>query len=295
MLILLLLAAAPQTNEAGLSPDMRAIDAERQSLPEATFVAKVKDLAGRDDASAIEMLGEMYRFGVFGVAPDPVKACAEFTRAAARRGDSAHNLAVCYERGDGLTANAVKAREWYRRAAALGYAKAYCALGNMMAAGAGGPRDAAGGVALCRKTAETGNADAQTDLGNFLLTGEAVPKDMVEARKWYALAAAQNQPNAAFVLAQIYWNGDGTPVDRAAAEQWWKVAYDHGRKDAAGWIAQCLFARMITKRDGKELVDRSFLAETVQWLQRAAAEDPDPDKRRSFAATLATMKGDQSP
>jgi TPR repeat protein len=214
-------------------------------------------------------------------------------RIAARRGDAAHNLARCYETGSGLPADAGKAREWYGRATSLGYPKSSCALGNLMITGVGGPRDIAGGLALCKRAAETGNPDAQTDLGNYLITGTVVPKDAVQARKWYTLAANQNQANAAFVLAQIYWNGDGIAVDRDAAERWWKVAYDGGRKDAAGFISRAVFKRMLIMRDGKEAIDRSVLPDYATWLQRAAAEDPDPTKRKVFAESLAVLKGEK--
>ena len=262
----------------------------RASGGEAAFFITIRSLVDRDDASAIELLGENYMFGGFGLPRDSAKACALFAKAAERRGDAAHNLARCYETGDGWAADAEKARVWYAKGAAFGYEKSNCALGNLMIAGTGGPRDVAAGVALCRKAAEVGVSDAQTDLGNYLLQGIGGARDAVEARRWYTLAAEQNQPNAQLVLGQIFWNGDGTAVDRIAAVKWWKLAYVGGRKDAAGLIVGGLFKQMIVERDGKATVDRSLLPETVSWLERAAAEDPDPARRQQFSETLASLK-----
>ena len=289
--MLILALAAPQ--DIQISTPVREAIAARKTTGDAVMIAKVQALADQDDASAIEFLGEIYGEGGFGVAADPARACALFARVAARRGESAHNLARCYEEGVGIARDPVKARDWYRKAAALGYVRSNCALGNMMVGGKGGPRDVAGGVALCRKAAEAGNADAQTDLGNFLLQGVNGKPDAVEARKWYALAAAQGQANAQVVLGQIYWNGNGTPVDRDAAVKWWKLAWDGGRKDAAALIVRDLFARLITKRDGKEVIDRTYLPDTITWLELAAAEDPDPEKRKGFAESLAILRGQQ--
>lgn len=294
MLIAFLLAAAPVPADQplALSPEVQAAMAERKSsaLTDAAFIARIEALADRDDASAIELLGEVSQFGGLGIARDTAKACAFFARAATRRGDSAHNFARCNEFGDGVALDYAKARTWYARAAAAGYLKSNCALGMLMVDGKGGAKDVTGGVALCRKAAEAGDSDAQADLGNFLLTGTTVPRDMVEARKWYSLVAEQGQPNAAFTLAQIYWNGDGTPVDVAAAERWWKVAYAGGRKDAAGRVSRAVFKRMSVTRDGKETIDRALLPEYLTWLTRAASEEPDPARRKVYADALAGLK-----
>lgn len=290
MFPLLLLAAAPQAGPI-YSPEVRTAIEVRASRGDEAFFATIRALVDRDDASAIELLGEVYMLGGFGLPRDPAKACALFGRAAERRGDSAHNLARCYERGDGLPVDAAKARHWYGRGASFGYAKSSCALGNLMVAGTGGQRDVAGGIALCRKAAEAGDSDAQTDLGNFLLSGTGGQRDVVEARKWYTLAAEQNHPNAQFVLGQVYWNGDGTKVDRIAAVKWWKLAYAGGRKDAAGLIVGGLFKQILVERDGKTTIDRSLLPETLTWLERATSEDPDPARRKGFGEALAKLKG----
>jgi uncharacterized protein len=292
MLIALLLAAsATQTDPMALSSDLQAIVARRGSMGDEQTVKKVKMLADHGDDSAAELIGELYSFGGMGVTRDPVKACAQFMRIATRRGDAAHNLARCYENGEGLAADPAKARKWYAKGAELGYAKSSCALGSLLLNGRGGPSDIAKGMVLCRTAAERGDPDAQTDLANYLLEGRFVARNIVEARKWYTLAAAHDQANALFVLGQIYWNGDGTPVDRNEAAKLWRRAWAGGRKDAAGLIAGDLFKRMVTTRDGKQNVDRSLLPEAIQWLERAAAEDPDPAKRKGFADTLATLKG----
>jgi uncharacterized protein len=292
MIITLLLAtAATQVDPIALSPDLQAVVVQRVSLGDEKTIEKVRTLADSGDDSAAELIGELYSFGGFGLSRDPAKACAQFLRIATRRGDAAHNLARCYEKGEGLAADLAEARKWYAKGAELGYAKSSCALGNLLLNGRGGPSDIAKGMALCRSAAELGDPDAQTDLANYLLEGRFVARDIVEARKWYTLAAAHDQANALFVLGQIYWNGDGTPVNHDEASKLWKRAWAGGRKDAAGLIVRDIFARMVTTRDGKQIVDRSILPEAIQWLERAAAEDPDQAKRKAFTETLGALKG----
>lgn len=290
MILFILLAAAAPAAEADISPEVRAVSAERGSLGNEAFLARVETLAQGGDSSAIELLGEIYVGGLFGTARNPAKACGYFERAANLRGDSAHNFARCHENGDGMPEDAAMARKWYARGAALGYLKSSCALGNLMIAGKGGPKDVAGGIGLCRKAAEAGNADAQTDLGNYLIAGKIVDRNVIEARKWYTRAAEQDQPNAQFVLGQILWNGDGTPVDYDAAVVWWKRAYAGGRKDAASLIVGGLFKRLLVESDGKTTVDRAQLPETIIWLERAATEDPDPVRRQRSSEILAKLR-----
>lgn len=290
MLLALLLAAAPADDPLALSPEVRETVAQRDSLSPADFIAKIRMLGDRNDASAIELLGEIYAFGGFGVMPDQAKACDLFERAADRRGDAAHNLARCYETGQGGRAvDASKARQYYARGAGFGYAKSQCALGNLMVAGNGGPIDAAGGVELCRRGAEAGNADAQTDYGGYLLVGKVARRDPVEARRWLLEAAQQRQGNAAYLLAQIYWKGDGVVADRVVAARWWRVAHDAGRPDAALWLGREAFARSLGDNNGQKTVDRDILKEARSWFVIAAEKDPDGKLRAEATAAIGLI------
>ncbi len=48
-----------------------------------------------------------------------------------------YNVACCYRRGDGVKKDAVKAAEWYERAAALGVSDAMIGLGYLYGRGKG--------------------------------------------------------------------------------------------------------------------------------------------------------------
>ncbi|RYY45752.1 MAG: sel1 repeat family protein [Sphingomonadales bacterium] len=287
--LLLLLATQTPTNVQTYSPAVDALIADRANLASGELIKRLEALANGGDLSAAEALGEFAQHGGSSLPRNPTKACDWYARAAGERADSTHNLALCFKTENGRPRDAARARTLYGVAAAKGWIQAKCALGTMLVRGLGGPADAPRGVALCREAAVAGNAHAQTDYANYLLMGEGVSKDVVEARRWYTAAAEQNQPNAALVLGQICWNGDGVVADYAAAERWWRVAHDHGRADAAGLIVQAVFRRMITTRDGKQVVDRSMLPEAVHWLRIAAEKEPDPARRATFAETLKAL------
>lgn len=284
MLALLLLIAGQDAGLA-LSPAVEALIESRQTLAPAEFARRVEALALQGDSSAAELAGEASNRGEQGWAHDPAKACAWFERAAPQRGDGAHNLALCYETGQGVPQDLARARTLYASAAKLGWVQAKCALGTMLVSGRGGAKDVARGVALCREAAEAGNANAQTDYAIWLLMGDNVPADMAMARHWFSAAAAQGQHNAEFLLGQMLWNGDGGAADPDGAAEWWKKAYAGGRKDAAALIARAAFKRAAP--DGKTVADQGAMAEAIQWARVAAAEDPDPERRKQFAAIVA--------
>ncbi|HRD45514.1 MAG TPA: hypothetical protein PLF78_03415, partial [Caulobacter sp.] len=88
--------------------------------------------------------------------------------ASGKRADAAHLTAECVQHGhDGVRPDPVRARGLFEAAAAMGFAKSKCALGNMLVTGEGGPADPPRGVALCRQAAEAGDPDAQTDVANY--------------------------------------------------------------------------------------------------------------------------------
>lgn len=291
LLALLLLAAqTPPALDLGLSPAVEALVAARATLPVAEFPRRMTALAESGDTGAAEFLGEALMRGEFGFAADPAKACDWHERASGVRGDAAHNIALCFEKGRGRAENKVRARELYARAATLGWTQSKCALGTMLISGSGGARDVARGLALCREASEAGDANAQTDYGGYLLVGEVVPRDFTAALRWLTAAATQNQANAAFLLGQMHWKGDGTPANHAEAARWWRVAFANGRADAAGMMARETFERLIIVRDGKKHVDRSVLPEAKGWLTIASEQEPDPERRAAFAESLKLLE-----
>lgn len=281
--------ADPAPDRFGLGDDVKAaVRLMMEGRPdEGRRQLEALALAGRTDAA--EVLGEF--LGEGGPLPkDRRAACRWFETSARDRGDGRHNLAFCFETGDGGRQDLAEAARLYGEAGEMGFAKSSCALGNLMIAGKGVPKDVPGGVAQCLKGAEGGDPDAQTDVGNLYLQGEVVPKDMVKAAFWYQKAAAQRQANAAFVLGQMYSRGDGVPRDAARAVELWTLAYEGGRIDAAYLIGMEAAGRAFDKGPPAR-VDPEALASGIRYLEAAARDDNDPGRRKRAREVLDALLG----
>jgi hypothetical protein len=125
-----------------------------------------------------------------------------------------------------------KVLEWYRKAAAQGYAGAQYSLGGMYANGEGVAQDDAQALEWTRKAAEQGNAEAQFNLGFMYREGLGVPKDYAQAAEWFRKAAKQRIAEAQFNLGIMYADGEGVPQDYAQAHMWFNLAAAQGGKDA---------------------------------------------------------------
>jgi TPR repeat protein len=239
---------------------------------------ELEALRASGDKTAAALLGELMFLSDRSGGQDFARACA-YSEAAGRHSSALHNLATCYFTGRGRPRDLAKARELYGQAAEMGYAKAACALGNMLIAGTGGPSDPVRGLDLCRRAADAGVADAQTDYGGYLLTDKHIPKNAVQARGYLSRAAAQSHRNAAFLLGQIYWNGDGVDKDVPQAAIWWITAYENGRADAAFWIGNAALSLVVAAAQTKQPVANDVIDQAKRWLDIAAEKDPDPEKR----------------
>ncbi len=105
-----------------------------------------------------------------------------------------YNLALMYDRGEGVPQDHVEAMKWYRLAAAQSHADAQHNLALMYDRGEGVPQDYAEAVKWYRLAALQGLADAQINLGFMYQSGRGVTQDYVQAHMWYNLAAARLPP-----------------------------------------------------------------------------------------------------
>jgi hypothetical protein len=130
--------------------------------------------------------------------PQDYAEAAKWLRKAAEQGHATaqYDLGLCYKIGQGVPQDYAEAARWYRKAAEQGNAYGQLLLGILYENGLGVPQDYAEAARWCRKAAEQRNALAQYELGVFYANGEGVPQDYVEAYKWFNLAAAQSETNA---------------------------------------------------------------------------------------------------
>ena len=127
-----------------------------------------------------------------------------------------YRLAKLYERGEGVAADLVQARQWTERAAAGGNTRAIYDLGVYYARGEGAPRDDAAAFRYFQQAAELGLADGQYNLGVLYQEGRGAGADPGEALFWFMAAAQQGDAAAAERVAAL--RRELTPFDVEQAQ-----------------------------------------------------------------------------
>lgn len=109
--------------------------------------------------------------------------------------------------------------------------------------------------------------DLQTPMriGALFEEGKRIPADKNMAFLWYGKAAGRGNPVAALKVAQMLERGDGVEMDVGKALEWY-------RKAAEGEQAEAQFRLGIAYLREDNLKLRADRAESVKWLERAAAQ-----------------------
>jgi hypothetical protein len=147
--------------------------------------------------------------------------------AAARTAAKAGDVIAQYSLGSNIYyggTNMAEAVEWFRQAAARGYAPAEFQLGLMHDFGFGVTADGAQALEWYRKAAEHGSAPGQRMVGDFYRRGRVVPVDLAEAARWYQQAAEGDDIRAQSQLGQMYFDGTGVARDYPSAYLWFALA-----------------------------------------------------------------------
>ncbi|MBC6440119.1 MAG: SEL1-like repeat protein [Rhodospirillales bacterium] len=125
-------------------------------------------------------------------------------RAAADAGlaEAENNLALMYERGEGVPKDLATAVSWYRRAADKGLAVAQNNLGIMLQYGRGVAVDPVAAAMRYRAAAMGGDPFGQINLANACANGLGVAQDFAEAYAWILLARISDDAEARATAAE---------------------------------------------------------------------------------------------
>ena len=171
----------------------------------------------QDDVEAQFRLAYYYLFYSFDEEAETRAEMEKLLRTAAEQGhpDAVYWSSHLYRDGTERDALLLKAGE-------LGSLEGQRDLGALYATGHWtGPRDAVRAAEWYRRAAERGHADAQYNLGFMYLLGEGVPANPVEGLRWLRLAADQEEESSFRLLADLYRNGyHGVPLDPGEAALW---------------------------------------------------------------------------
>ncbi|WP_242184621.1 tetratricopeptide repeat protein [Sphingomonas sp. CARO-RG-8B-R24-01] len=221
---------------AALSPEQIAAHLSGPPEHRAAFVRAAAD-AGMADAQAV--YGQMLLDGT-GVPRDATAALGWFVRAAAQHHVMAINMVGrCYDLGWGTRPDKARAAACYRIAAEAGLDWGMYNYATLLALGHGVDEDRVAALGWFRKAAALGNAKAINFIGSFHEDGWVVPRDLKAAAQCYARAAQGGDFRGAFNHARML--GRTGHVEEALG--WLRRAGASATpafvEKAAAWLAAC--------------------------------------------------------
>jgi len=159
------------------------------------------------------------------------------------------NLALLYEKGDGVPKDASRARALIEAAARQGLVPAQRKLAELQQGTKSTPAsnlwqegrkrylagDHGGAAQSILKAAQAGNGDAQNQIGYMYEAGDGVTKSAVEAAKWYQAGAAQGHAHCQFALGSLYEAGRGVKENWDEAARWYQKSA--AQSDDAGMFS----------------------------------------------------------
>lgn len=217
-------------------------------------------------------------------------------------GKQLFDMAAAYASGNGVTADASRARRSMERAAELGYPAAMRGLGRYNETGFGGPMDGKAAEKWYQQAAKQGEVDAYADIARMYIAGEAVapdptkanfyiekglesgsikakylkaatlvdnPATQSEALRYLGEAAKEGDADAQQLLGRLYNEGKGITKDPQKALEWARAAAENGSVTA--------------KRD------------IANYLLKESGASPTPEAAREIVANLASALEQQSP
>jgi localization factor PodJL len=213
--------ADPAATTEGAAPDAAGAPAAAVPAPGQPVVAgplAPRNLSLEQAAQGGQIVAQ-YELALQRLSANRTEEGAALLRQAANRGlaMAQYRLAKLYERGEGVPADLVQARQWTERAAAAGNRRAMHDLGVYFARGEGAPLDEAAAFRWFRQAAELGVADSQFNLGVLYQQGRGVGASASEALFWFMVAARQGDDAAAARATALQAQLQPVQVEQARA------------------------------------------------------------------------------
>ncbi|XP_062250096.1 death ligand signal enhancer [Platichthys flesus] len=142
------------------------------------------------------------------------------------------NVAVCYEKGRGVSKDKEKALYYYRQAAAGGHTQAQYRYAKLLLTSRGhqGPEDLNTAVDLLEQAAGAGLTKAQLCLASVYC--QEPVRDESKSIQYLQMAAENGDDTALLFLGQCYQSGFGVQQNLGAAMEFYKRAAQAGNKQA---------------------------------------------------------------
>jgi TPR repeat protein len=196
-------------------------------------------------------------------------------------------LGRMYADGDGVTADDLKAFEYFSRIAdnhadeapdgpnARFVASAFVALGGYFLEGIPNsyvrPNPARAHEMLQYAATYYGDADAQYGLGRLYYDGKVGSKDPRQAARWLNLAAEKGHAPSQAMLGHILVTGQGVPRQVATGLMWLSLAKDAVRAKKDAWIVELHDQAFKGASDNDRQAATVFLEQHARGTQDGAA------------------------
>ncbi|KAL8773498.1 MAG: hypothetical protein Q9209_001602 [Squamulea sp. 1 TL-2023] len=270
-----LVEAASVLADDGGRADARTMSKNREKFNSEAYKL-VKKLAQNGYPEAMFYLGDCYTRGLLGLVSDTKEAFGQYQSAAkAGHAQAAYRVAVCcemgLEEGGGTKRDAVKAMQWYHRAATLGDTPAMYKMGVIQLKGLlGQPKNAQGALSWLQRAAEQADKENPHALHELALLYESpssiagVTKDEEHAKQLFIEAANLGYKFSEFRLGCAFEYGLlGCPIDPRQSIAWYSKAavQDEHQSELAlsGWYLT-----------GSEGVLQQSDTEAYLWARKAA-------------------------
>lgn len=177
-----------------------------------------------------------------------------FTKSAQKGNADAENmLCVMYYRGEGVTENKARAKEFERRAAIHGSAAGQYNYGGSLR----GEEKYAEAKVFYEMSAEQNYTYSMNALGYLYFYGNGIEQDYKAAFDWYMKSAEMGDSEGQFSVAYMYEHGIGAPIDMANARKWYEKSAGQGHEDAQKWISEHEMKGEISRDYFRKLCDSS--------------------------------------
>jgi len=170
------------------------------------------------------------------------------------------HMGKIYSLGIGVVRDVTLAVEWYKKAMALGEARAFSNLGWFYQEGTGVLKDPVKAFELLTQAGDDGVQSAKTASGTMLLKGEGCQKDAESGIRRIEEAFKAGYLNAGNHLADIYSEGKWVPKDVDKSHAWLQKVAEAGDGKSMAMLGY----RLIAGTHGRQDID-----EGKSWMQKA--------------------------
>eukprot|EP01130_Rhizamoeba_saxonica_P012447 TRINITY_DN5251_c0_g1_i1.p1 TRINITY_DN5251_c0_g1~~TRINITY_DN5251_c0_g1_i1.p1 ORF type:complete len:513 (+),score=130.91 TRINITY_DN5251_c0_g1_i1:22-1560(+) len=135
------------------------------------------------------------------------KESIEYYRTAAEDGDaeSQYQLALIYDKGEGVPQDKEVAKQWYLKAADQGHTESEYMVGSIYLNGGFDDQiDYRAAYEWFKKAAAKDHSEAQVNLGFLYLNGSGIERNMIQAKRWIKRAMDLDNEYALGMMAEIY-------------------------------------------------------------------------------------------